>query len=38
MKMIYEALPKGAEIKILAGDTVISHVGRPPDLILPNPA
>ena len=29
---------KGAEIKILAGDTVISHVGRPPDLILPNTA
>ena len=37
---IYEGqrAAKGAEIKILAGDTVISHVGRPPDLILPNTA
>ena len=38
MKIYEGQAAKGAEIKILAGDTVISHVGRPPDLILPNTA
>ena len=38
MKIYEGQAAKGAEIKILTGDTVISHVGRPPDLILPNTA